>query len=97
MARERIISVDSHANIPEERVLEQLPERFRGEYGVSQPHRQRLPRRGAVGAVFIGRDPRERGPIPRSDGAVVAGTRGSGAVLPDVAPPRAAKQRVRCG
>ena len=32
MERERIISVDSHANIPEERVLEQLPERFRGEY-----------------------------------------------------------------
>ncbi len=32
MAGERIISVDSHANIPEERVLEQLPERFRGEY-----------------------------------------------------------------
>lgn len=36
MARERIISVDSHANIPEERVLEQLPERFRSEYVEAQ-------------------------------------------------------------
>ena len=36
MARERIISVDSHANIPEELIFKHLPKKFHDEFKESR-------------------------------------------------------------
>ncbi len=58
MARERIISVDSHANIPEELILKHLPKQFRDQFKES--------RQAAMQAFLAGRPQKgkETPPLP---------------------------------